>query len=93
METAFGRSFGQVGVHTDGAADQLNGTLSSTAFTVGNDIFFSRDSFRPDDPDGKRLLAHELAHVTQDGDAAHREIRRAVGFEFETSIPVHEKAP
>jgi hypothetical protein len=93
METAFGRSFGQVGVHTDGRADELNGTLSSTAFTVGNDIFFSRGSFRPDDPDGKRLLAHELAHVTQEGKGAHREIRRAVGFEFETSVPVHKKAP
>jgi hypothetical protein len=93
METAFGRSFGQVGVHTDGQADHLNGMLSSTAFTVGNDIFFSQGSFRPDDPDGKRLLAHELAHVTQDDGGAHRAIRRAVGFEFETGIPVHAKAP
>jgi hypothetical protein len=91
MEGAFGRSFSGVRVHEDGEADQLNRQLSSTAFTVGQDVFFRAGAYRPDDSSGQRLLAHELAHVEQDGGGARRTVHRAVGFEFETPIQVKRK--
>jgi hypothetical protein len=90
MESAFGRSFGNVGIHTDSHAATLNRLMSSTAFTVGSDIFFSAGSYRPEDAGGRRLLAHELAHVAQQAGSARRQVSRAVGFEFETNVVAHQ---
>lgn len=87
MEGAFGSSFSHVNVHTDGEADALSRQMSATAFTVGNDLFFSQGAYRPGDESGERLIAHELAHVEQQGAGAHRmTVHRAVGFEFETNV-------
>ncbi|MFC6343241.1 DUF4157 domain-containing protein, partial [Nocardioides hankookensis] len=86
MEGAFGRSFAGVNVHTDGEADALSRQMSATAFTVGNDMFFSKGAYRPGDESGNRLIAHELAHVEQQHAGAHRMVHRAVGFEFETNV-------
>lgn len=63
--TALGTDLERVRVHTDAAADTLNRTLSATAFTTGNDIFFSRGSYRPGSRRGDELIAHELTHVAQ----------------------------
>ena len=65
MEHAMGASFGNVRVHTDGTASQLSRSLSARAFTVGNDIAFGRDQYRPGTPEGSALIAHELAHTVQ----------------------------
>jgi hypothetical protein len=65
MESAFGADFGQVRLHTDTNADILNRTLSAVAFTIGRDIYFREGRYDPDGADGRRLLAHELTHVTQ----------------------------
>jgi hypothetical protein len=56
-------------------------------------VFFGAGSYRPGDEGGQRLIAHELAHVDQDGDGARRQIRRAVGFEFETNLMVKRRDP
>ncbi|MDP9091930.1 MAG: DUF4157 domain-containing protein [Actinomycetota bacterium] len=90
MESAFGRSFGNVGIHTDSHAATLNRRMSSTAFTVGTDIFFSAGSYQPEHAGGRRLLAHELAHVAQQAGSARRQVSRAVGFEFETNVVAHQ---
>lgn len=64
-EPLFAQDFRDVRVHTGGAAGELNRSVRARAFTVGNDIFFSRGAFRPDSTDGRRLLVHELTHVAQ----------------------------
>lgn len=64
---AFGTDFGQVKVHTDGRADNLSRSLGADAFTVGGDLFFRANRYKPSTPAGERLLAHELAHVVQHG--------------------------
>ena len=69
METAFGHSFDSVRVHDDPAAAGLNQAVSARAFTTGKDIYFGAGQYRPGDPDGQRVLAHELAHVVQDSDS------------------------
>lgn len=69
MEGAFGADFGGVRVHTDGESDQLNRSLSSRAFTTGNDIFFKKGEYNPTSRSGKELLAHELTHTVQQGAA------------------------
>lgn len=65
MEGRFGHDFGAVRVHADRAAGDLAHQLQARAFTTGNRIFFAPGEFQPDQTSGKRLLAHELAHVLQ----------------------------
>jgi len=54
-----------VTVHTDGVADALARSVSARAFTVRNDVFFSRGAYAPHTAPGRQLLAHELTHVSQ----------------------------
>lgn len=76
MESKFNHDFSSVSIHTDGTADTLCKQLSARAFTVGSDIFFASDEYAPDSQEGKRLLAHELTHVVQQGSGVTRKIMR-----------------
>lgn len=65
FEPRFGRDLGEVRVHDDADAARLNRGLGARAFTVGRDVFLGAGEYRPGSQDGRRLLAHELAHVQQ----------------------------
>ncbi len=65
MEHAFGFDFGDVIIHTDQAAVQMNRDLQAQAFTHGNDIYFNSGKYNPNSSKGRHLLAHELTHVVQ----------------------------
>jgi hypothetical protein len=67
MKSAFGVDFAGVRVHTDARARELTEGLQARAFTVGNDIAFGAEEYQPGTPVGDALLAHELAHVVQQG--------------------------
>jgi hypothetical protein len=67
MEAAFGADLGGVRVHTGGRAAELASSLGALAFTTGRDIFFGDGRYDPGSADGRRLLAHELTHVIQQG--------------------------
>jgi hypothetical protein len=60
-----GHSFADVRVHHDGAAEDAAARLGARAFTIGRDIYFGRDEYRPSTREGVSLLAHELAHTEQ----------------------------
>jgi hypothetical protein len=80
MESAFGESFSDVEVHTDGSAAQLSADLKARAFTVGTHIAFGSGEYQPGNPVGDALIAHELAHVVQQrggGFATQRRERQA----------------
>lgn len=93
MSSALGDSFGDVRVHADPLAGALARSVQARAFTTGTDIFFAGDSYEPGSPQGRALLAHELAHVVQQrgaptsgelrvsdpGDQLEREAERAAG--------------
>ena len=68
MQSAFGQDFAGVRVHTDAKARELSDGLNARAFTIGNDIAFGGDEYKPGTPVGDALIAHELAHVVQQGD-------------------------
>jgi hypothetical protein len=76
MESRFGTAFDQVRVHTDTRAVQLSRKLDAQAFTHGADIYFDAGNYNPGSRPGKRLLAHELTHVVQQG-AGPRHLQRA----------------
>jgi len=73
MEQAFGHDFGGVRLHTDARAEALNNSLGARAFTAGQDIFFGPGEFDAGTSAGRELLAHELAHVVQQGGAVRRQ--------------------
>src|SRR5262245_7716713 len=65
MESRFGRDFSGVRLHTDQSAERAANNVNATAFTAGRDIYFNRGAYDPSSSSGRRLLAHELAHVAQ----------------------------
>jgi hypothetical protein len=62
---AYGAVMRDVRLHTGSAADALARAVSARAFTVGRNVFFAAGQYRPHLQAGRRLLAHELAHVVQ----------------------------
>jgi hypothetical protein len=70
MERALGHSFAGVRVHADEPAAALSRDLAAHAFTIGPHVAFGAGELRPGTPHGDALLAHELAHVVQQGTAA-----------------------
>lgn len=60
-----GSDFGHVRVHADDAAAASAAQLGADAYTVGSAIVFGAGRYKPGSPAGRRLIAHELAHVGQ----------------------------
>ncbi|HEY2714262.1 MAG TPA: DUF4157 domain-containing protein [Chthoniobacterales bacterium] len=65
MGKNLGYDFTRVRVHTDARAAASARVLGANAYTVGNKIVFDSGHYRPGSAEGRRLLAHELAHVVQ----------------------------
>jgi hypothetical protein len=57
--------FSGVRVHTGTQAAESARAVNALAYTVGNHLVFGRGSYSPHSAPGLRLLAHELAHTTQ----------------------------
>jgi hypothetical protein len=70
MEPRFGQEFNRVRVHTDAQAAESAKALDADAYTVGQEIVFASGRYVPHSVPGKSLLAHELAHVAQQANAA-----------------------
>jgi hypothetical protein len=65
MEPRFGHDFSQVRVHADEKAAESARAVGALAYTVGRDVVFGAGHYAPETREGRRLLAHELAHVVQ----------------------------
>lgn len=63
----FGEKLSGVRVHTDAGAAQSAQAIGARAFTLGRNIVFNSGEYQPHSQTGRRLLAHELAHVRQQG--------------------------
>lgn len=72
MEPRFGADFSAVRVHSDTESASLSNRLSARAFTYQNHVFFSGGQYQPGTSEGKQLLAHELTHTLQQGQAVQR---------------------
>ncbi len=70
MENAMSADFSGVNIHTDGKADVLNRSLNARAFTTGQDVFFKKGEYNPNNVEGQKLIAHEFTHVVQQGGAS-----------------------
>ena len=67
FEPIFGQDLSQVRVHADSKADEAANSANAEAFTVGKDIIFRAGQYSSETNMGRRLLAHELTHVVQQG--------------------------
>ena len=77
MEPRFGHDFSGVRLHTDAKAAESTRAVNALAYTVGREVVFDAGQYRPETPDGRRLVADELAHTIQQN-AAIRSSREAL---------------
>jgi hypothetical protein len=63
----FGHDFKSVRIHQDSTATESARGVNARAYTVGHDVVFGPGEYRPETNVGRRLLAHELTHVVQQG--------------------------
>lgn len=79
MEDRFGRDLGDVRIHDDGLAAESARAVKARAYAAGHHIVFNSGEYAPGEPEGKWLLAHELAHTLQPG--AEAVLQRYEGYE------------
>lgn len=82
MENAYSANFSKVRIHTDEKASEMSEGINAKAFTHGSDIYFKSGLYQPGTGEGKRLLAHELTHVVQQGIDVQRMIQRDLAVEL-----------
>ena len=77
FEPRIGADFSRVRVHNDTKAASLAQSINARAFTLGHDVVFGEGRYSPGTTDGRRLMAHELTHVVQQGGGKVRSLNRA----------------
>jgi len=65
FEPRLGYELSAVRVHNDASAHQSAKAVDARAYTLGNNIVFGSGEYAPHSESGRRLIAHELAHVAQ----------------------------
>ena len=65
FEPRFGYDFSNVRIHADDEAARSAHAIQARAYTLGRDIVFGTGEYAPATSQGRRLIAHELAHVVQ----------------------------
>ena len=91
MESRMGQDFGHVRVHTDARAAESASEVNSLAYTVGRHVVFGSGQFAPQTSAGRRLLAHELAHVAQQG-AGGNTLRRAPDDKIPCAVHAYDNS-
>lgn len=77
--TTLRRDFSNVRVHTDDKAEASARAVGALAYTVGRHVVFGTGQHAPDGERGCRLMAHELAHVVQQGGSSRLQRQAALG--------------
>ena len=74
LQAKFGKSLGRdlssVRVHTSPKASLLADKLGARAMTLGANIIFGVNEYKPHTDRGRSLIAHEVAHTAQQGHAS-----------------------
>jgi hypothetical protein len=72
-EGRFGHAFERVRIHTGREADEAARAYGARAYTFQHHVVFRHGEYAPGTSAGAELLAHELAHVVQQGGGIQRE--------------------
>jgi Domain of unknown function (DUF4157) len=65
FEPRFGHDFSPMRIHADARAAESARAVEARAYTVGRHVVFGAGQYALATPAGRRLMAHELAHVVQ----------------------------
>jgi hypothetical protein len=65
FENRFGHDFGAVRIHTDSTAARSAQSVNALAYTVGQHVVFGAGQYAHNTGEGRRVMAHELAHTIQ----------------------------
>jgi hypothetical protein len=76
MESHFNHDFSHVRMHADRRAADSARAVNALAYTVGRDVVFGSGRYAPGTSEGRRLLAHELAHVVQQASVSTTSVGR-----------------
>jgi Domain of unknown function (DUF4157) len=76
MEARFGADLGAVRVHSGPNAARAAEHYDARAYAAGRNIVFGEGEYAPQSTDGRRLLAHELAHVVQQSAATQPSLQK-----------------
>jgi Domain of unknown function (DUF4157) len=76
VEPCFGRDFSDVRIHADAKAAKSAHAVNALAYTVGHHIAFGAGQYEPGTESGRKLMVHELTHVTQQATAGSRSATR-----------------
>jgi hypothetical protein len=95
FEPRFGQDFSQVRVHADAGAAVAARAVQARAYTFGRDIVFGAGEYAPATTEGKRLLAHELTHVTQQQQGNTAQVQRTPARKVScaNATPLHVPGP
>ena len=88
MENRFGYDFNNVKIHNNALATKSAQSINALAYTSGRNIVFNEGQYSPGTNKGKKLLAHELTHVVQQGSGSVN--RKEVQREPLTGDPIHD---
>jgi len=78
LESLLGVDFSRVRIDTDTRAAESAEAMHAQAFTIGHNVVFGEGRHAPQTAVGKQLLAHDLAHVVQQGASGERVQRRII---------------
>src|SRR5690242_8009091 len=81
FEPRLGHDFSRVRIHTDARAAESAETINALAYTLGPHIVVPAQHYDVDSDKGRRLMAHELVHVMQQGHT------QPASSDFEISTP------
>jgi hypothetical protein len=99
FEPRFGVDFSAVRIHRDARAASSAKQVGARAYAVGANIAFADGQFAPGARAGRELIAHELAHVVQQGATSGgaqsgiaRQIQRDVAAEEDAAVAAPDEA-
>jgi len=85
----FGRDFSNVRVHTGGEAADSARDFGALAYTYDRHVVFGAGQFDAASSGGRKLIAHELAHVVQQsGSSAPASVQRKGPFDLQPDLCV-----
>lgn len=70
FSSKMGYDFSHVKTHHDKEAADSAKAVNAKAYTIGNNVVFNEGQYDTQSSEGKKLMAHELTHVVQQGSAS-----------------------
>lgn len=75
LEQSIGADLSEVRIHTSAESADAAQSIAAKAYATGNDIHFAPGTYDPSSEEGRRLIAHEVAHTVQQTTGSDSELQ------------------